>query len=142
MTWPRMLASALGQLRRLSRNAWLYLISNAIQSVSAGALTVLYTLFLSALGFSTSLIGLTIIIGAIGGGLGIVPASVVVRRLGWKATLILSDVIGAVALAIQLIFPSELTVLVTAVGIGASVALLLVVNSPFLAAVTADADRT
>jgi MFS family permease len=137
-----MLDRARAQLRRLSRNARLYLISNAIQSVSAGALAVLYTLFLSALGFSKPFIGLTIGIGAVGGGLGIIPASFVVRRLGWKNTLILSDVIGALALAIQLIYPNKVTVLATAVGVGVSVALILVVNSPFLAAVTAEADRT
>src|SRR5690349_18547244 len=116
-----MLASGLAQLRRLSQNAWLYLISNAIQSVSAGALTVLYALFLNALGFSNSVIGLTIIIGAIGGALGIVPASIIVQRIGWKATLILSDVVGAAALTIQLIYPSVATVVGTAIGVGLSV---------------------
>ena len=126
----------------LGRNAWLYLISNAIQAVSAGALTVLYTLYLAALGYDTSFIGLVLVIGSVGGGLGIIPAGRVVRRAGWRATLIASDIVGGVALLIQFVWPTTPVILVTSLGIGASVALLLVVNTPFLAAHSGEAERT
>jgi MFS family permease len=137
-----MLADYLRQLRQLSINAKLYLISNTIQAVSAGALAVLYTLYLQALGYTTDFIALVIIIGTIGGALGIIPANTVVRRWGWRATLIWSDVIGAIALGAQLVYPTRPVVLVTTLGIGASVALLLVVNVPLLATFSTDADRT
>lgn len=129
-------------LRALERNAWLYLISNAIQAVSAGALAILYTLYLKALGYDTSFIGLVFVIGSIGGGLGIVPAGRVVRWAGWRATLLASDVVGGVALLAQFVWPTTVVILVTSVGVGASVALILVVNTPFLAAHSSDAERT
>jgi MFS family permease len=129
-------------LRLLSRNAWLYLISNTIQAVTAGALLVLYTLYLTALGYDTGFIGLLGVVAGIGAGLVIVLASPLVHRWGWRATLIWSDLVGGVALAAQLIYPQRTVLLVTSLGVGVSVALFIVVNSPFLAANTSEEERT
>lgn len=129
-------------LRMLSRNARLYLISNAIQAVSAGALTVLYTLYLATLGYHTDFIGLVLLLGTIGGALGILPAGPLVDRFGWRAMLLWSDVIGAVSLAAQLVFPQATVILITMLGIGASVAILIVVNGPILADSSRAEERT
>lgn len=129
-------------LQVLSRNARLYLISNAIQAVSAGALTVLYTLYLAALGYHTNFIGLVLLVGTIGGALGILPAGPLVDRFGWRAMLLWSDVIGAISLAVQLIDPQPAIILITMLGIGASVAILLVVNGPILADSSRPTERT
>lgn len=137
-----MLASWLGSYRALQRNARLYLISNVPQAATAGALGVLYTLYLHALGYDTTFIGLVAVVGTIGAGLGILPASRLVERLGWRATLIWSDLIGGVAAAAQLLVPVPAVILVTTLGLGASVALVLVVNSPLLAAFSTPAQRT
>jgi MFS family permease len=137
-----MLAEALRHARALNRNARLYLFSNALQAVSAGALGIIYTLYLKALGYGTDFIGLALVVGTVGGGLGIVPAQWVVRRWGWRRTLIWSDVIGAVSLAVQVLIPTVPVILVTTLGIGASVALVLVVNAPFLAANSDSEERT
>ena len=137
-----MLTELLRHVRALHRNARLYLASNTLQAVSAGALAVLYTLYLASLGYSTGFIGRVIDIGLVGGGLGVVPASYLVDRWGWRATLIWSDVIGACALAVQLIWPVAPVILLTTLGIGASVALLLVVNTPFLTAYSPETERT
>src|SRR5260221_13117603 len=96
-----MLANTLLQLHQLSRNARLYLISNTIQAVSAGALAVIYTLYVTSLGYGTDFIGLAVVIGTVGGGLGIIPANLLVARGGWRTPLIFSAVIGAVAPAVQ-----------------------------------------
>ncbi|HEY7983258.1 MAG TPA: MFS transporter [Ktedonobacterales bacterium] len=137
-----MLADALRHARRLNRNVRLYLLSSALQAVSAGALGIIYTLYLKALGYGTDFIGLALVVGTIGGGLGIVPANWLVRRWGWRTTLIWSDVIGAVSLALQVFIPTVPVILATTLGIGASVALVLVVNAPFLAANSDEAERT
>lgn len=130
------------RFRALRRNARLYLLSNTLQAITAGAVAVLYTLFLKALGYNQNFIGVVLIVGTIGGGLGILPAAPLVRRIGWRAVLLLSDLLGGVAVAIQLFFPTATIILITTVGIGASVALFLVVNSPFLAANSAPEERT
>jgi MFS family permease len=137
-----MLANTLLQFRQLSRNARLYLISNTIQAVSAGALAVIYTLYVTSLGYGTDFIGLALVIGTVGGGLGIIPANLLVARWGWRITLICSDVIGAVALGVQVFVPTPPVILVTTLGIGASVSLLLVVNAPFLAGNSHAEERT
>src|SRR5512146_2216584 len=129
-----MVTSFIEHLRTLSRNAWLYLISNSIQAIAAGALAVIYTLYLSALGYGTSFIGLMLLIATIGGGIGIVPSQPLVNRFGWRTMLIWSDMVGGVAIFLQLIAPVPAVLLITSVGIGASVAIVLVINAPFVSA--------
>src|SRR5258705_3564754 len=136
-----MLANLLARFRGLRRNARLYVISNTIQAASAGALGVLYTLFLSSLGYGADFIGVVIVIGTIGGGLGILPASPLAARLGWRRVLLLSDLVGGVAVAVQFVFPTPPVIIVTTLGVGASVALFLVVNAPFLAANSTPTER-
>lgn len=137
----RQLIRSLARFGHLRRNARLYLISNTLQAFTAGALGVLYTLFLDSLGFGTTFIGITLFVATAGGALGILPASALVRRLGWRAMLLWSDVIGGVAIAAQLLAPTPAIVLITSVGIGASVAIFLVLNAPFLAANSASEER-
>jgi MFS family permease len=137
-----MLARPVRRFFALQRNARLYLISNTLQATSAGAIAVLYTLFLVALGYGTDFAGLVLLLGTIGGGLGILPAARLVRWLGWRGMLLLSDLIGGVAIAVQLLVPTRPVILVTTLGVGASVAIFLVVNTPFLAAHSEPSERT
>ncbi len=130
----RSLRESLSRYRGFSRNAWLYLISNTIQSVSAGAVGVIYTLFLKAAGFGLDFIGVTLFVATAGGAMAILPASALTRRYGWRTMLLWSNFIGGVAVFIQLIAPFPAVALLTSLGIGASVAIFLVLNSPFLAA--------
>src|SRR5512146_1274791 len=93
-----MLSSLIDPFRALSRNAQLYLMSNSIQAVTAGALIVIYTLYLTALGYNAGFIGLLAVVGTFGGALGIVPSQFLVNRFGWRTMLIWSDMIGGVAI--------------------------------------------
>src|SRR5689334_16442481 len=137
-----MLTSFVDGLRALNRNARLYLTSNSIQAVTVGALAVIYTLYLSALGYSAGFIGLTALVATIGGGIGIIPSQPLVNRFGWRTMLIWSDMIGGVGIFLQLILPTPPVLLLTSVAIGASVAIVLVINAPFLAANSTPRDRT
>ena len=139
---PAPLANIGSSFRALRRNARLYLISNTLQAVTAGAFAVLYVLFLTKLGYSTDFIGLVLVIGTIGGGLGIIPASALVERMGFRALLLWSDFVGGVAFALQLFFPTPLIILMTTLAAGASFALFIVVNAPFLAANSSEHERT
>lgn len=125
----------------LRRNAQLYLLSNTLQALSAGAIAVLYTLFLNGLRYGTTFIGLTVFVGTAGGALAIFPASALTRRLGWRAMLLLSDAVGGLSILLQLIAPTPAVTLITSLGVGASVAIFLVLNSPFLAAHSAPSER-
>jgi MFS family permease len=140
-----MLAELIHPIRRfraLRRNARLYLLSNTLQAATAGAAGVLYTLYLTSLGYGTGFIGLVAVVGTIGGGMGIIPAGWLVRRVGWRTGLIWSDLIGGVSVALQLVLPSTPVILLTSLGIGASVAFILVINTPLLAAYSEPSERT
>jgi MFS family permease len=136
------LASAGMKWGTLNRNARLYVISNTLQAATAGAVGVLYSLFLVSLGYSTTFIGAALVVATIGGGLGIIPANPLVRRLGWRSMLIWSDLIGGVAIAAQIIYPTAPVIMITMLGVGASVAIVLVINTPLLAAYSTPAERT
>ena len=131
--WQR-LSDSFARFGHLRRNARLYLISNTLQSFTAGTIGVLYTLFLNGLGYGTTFIGAVVFLGTAGGALGIFPASALIQRLGWRTMLLWSYVIGGVAIFLQLIAPTPTITLITTLGVGASVAVILVLNAPFLAA--------
>jgi MFS family permease len=128
--------------RALGRNARLYLLSNLLQAATTGAVVILYTLYLSALGYHKDFIGLVLLAGTLGGGLGIIPANSLVNRFGYRAMLIWSDLVGGVAIAVQIVVPTAPVILITSVGIGASVAVVLVVNTPLLTTYSTPAERT
>jgi MFS family permease len=135
-------ARALRRYRLLGRNARLYLLSNLLQAATTGAVVTLYTLYLSALGYSKGFIGVALLVGTVGGGLGIIPANPLVNRLGYRAMLIWSDLIGGAAIALQILVPTSPVILVTSLAIGASVAVVFVVNTPLLAAYSTAEERT
>jgi MFS family permease len=130
-------------LRSLSRDARLYLLSNVMQATSVGALAILYTLFLTALGYDAQLIGALAVIGTLGGALGLIPSGALLDRVGWRTTLIFSNMLGGAAILTQLLFPLQPVVLyVTTFLVGISVAMTIVVNAPLLAGASTPAERT
>jgi MFS family permease len=137
-----LIASYLRSYRRLGRNARLYLISNTIQALSAGAVGVLYVLYLSALGYGSGFIGLVLFAGVVGAGMAIPPASSLVARLGWKQMLLWSDWVGGVAIFLQFAVPVAPLIVASTVAAGASFAIILIVNTPLLTAYTPPEERT
>src|SRR5262245_30729897 len=137
-----MLANTLDRFRALGRNARLYLLSNLLQAATAGAVAILYPFFLTELGYGTEFIGLVLVVGTVGGGLGIIPANLLVNRLGYRAMLIWSNVVGGVAIAAQIVVPTAPVILLTSLAIGASIAVILVINTPLLTAYSTPHERT
>lgn len=137
-----MLTRMRDRFRSLGHNARLYLLSNLLQAATTGAIIVVYTLYLDALHYSTDFIGVVFLVGTIGGGLGIIPANPLVRRFGYRAMLIWSDLIGGVAIALQILIPTAPVILLTSVGVGASVAIVFVVTTPLLAEYSTPRERT
>ncbi|MBF6589576.1 MAG: MFS transporter [Ktedonobacterales bacterium] len=137
-----MLTTYIQSYHTLGRSAKLYLISNTIQALSAGAIGVLYTLYLASLGYGENFIGLVLFAGVVGAGLAIVPASPLVARLGWRNMLLWSDWVGGLALFLQLAVPVAPVILGTSVAAGASFAIVLIVNTPLLTAYSPTEGRT
>ena len=129
-------------LRTLSRDAKLYLLSNVMQATSVGALAILYTLFLTALGYNAQLIGTLAVVGTLGGALGLIPSGALLDRVGWRTTLIFSNALGGAAILTQLLVPLQPVLYVTTFLVGISVAMTIVVNAPLLAGASTPAERT
>jgi MFS family permease len=126
----------------LGRNARLYLISNTLQALTAGAVGVLYLLYLSELGYGSDFLGLVLFAGVVGAAIAIPPASPLVHRIGWRAMLLWADWIGGVAIFLQFAVPVGPLIVLTSVAAGASFAVVLIVNTPLLTAYSPPASRT
>jgi MFS family permease len=129
-------------LRALGRDAKLYLLSNVMQATSVGALAILYTLFLTALGYDAQLIGALAVVGTLGGALGLIPSGALLDRVGWRTTLLFSNALGGVAILTQLLVPQRPVLYATTFLVGVSVAMTIVVNAPLLAGASTPAERT
>lgn len=129
------------QYGRFQRNARLYLISMALSYVTVGIITVIYNLYLIALGYNTDFIGLILFIGTLGAALTIIPAGLCVDRFGGKLVLIWSSVLIGFAGAGQMLFRTPVPLLVSAFIAGIGGAFVLVVNAPFLALNSSEEER-
>lgn len=134
----------LEQLRRygrFQRNARLYLVSMALSYVTVGMITVLYNLYLVALGYDTDFIGLILFVGTLGAAVAIFPAGFCVDRYGGKRILLWSSFLIGIAGAGQMLFRTPLPLLVSAFVAGIGGAFVLVVNAPFLTLNSTEEER-
>src|SRR5258707_395601 len=112
----------------------LSVISSTIRGGGARALGALDPLFLPSRGHGPGFLGVVLVIGPMGGGLGIFPASPLAARLGWRRVLLLSGLGGGGAAAVQFVFPTPPVVLLTTPGGRPPFPPFLVGNAPFFAA--------
>ena len=87
--------------RQFSRNANLYVLHVIGMDMIHGSWTVLFNLYLLAIGFDIKFIALRLIIEAIARAITAVPAGLVSDRIGRKASFVLGDGIGAVIGLVQ-----------------------------------------
>lgn len=122
----------LRQFGRFQRNARLYLLSNALSGVTTGMFLVLYTLYLTSLGYHADFVGATLFVGTIGAGVTIFPAGLCIDRWSGKRLLIGSSLlIGLVGIG-AVLFRQQAPLLLCAFLTGVAVAFVLVINAPFL----------
>ena len=129
-------------LRALSRDAKLYLLSNVMQATSVGALAILYTLFLTALGYDAQFIGALAVVGTLGGALGLIPSGALLDRVGWRIDADLLERAGRRGDPDATALPQQPVLYVTTFLVGISVAMTIVVNAPLLAGASTPAERT
>ncbi len=85
-----------GHIREFSRNANLYVLHVIGMDMIHGSFTVLFNLYLLAIGFDVRFIGLRLLIGFVASAVAAVPAGLVADRIGRKASFILGDGAGAI----------------------------------------------
>ncbi len=97
--------------REFSRNANLYVLHVIGMDMIHGSFTVLFNLYLLALGFDIRFIGLRLMIGFIATAVTAMPAGMVSDRIGRKASFILGDGIGAIIALIMINSQTEFILL-------------------------------
>ena len=108
----------LAKTREFSRNANLYVIHVIGMDMIHGSFTVLFNLYLLAVGFDVRFVGLRLMIGFIATAATAVPAGLVSDRIGRKASFILGDGIGAV-IALVMISTRNESLLLAGPAVGA-----------------------
>jgi MFS family permease len=126
---------------RFQRNARLYLLANALTGISGGIILVLYTLYLSALGYGTNLIGLILFVATLGVGLAIFPAGLCVDRFSGKAVLIWSTALIGIAGVGQMLFRNPILLCTSVFLVGVGIAFQFALNAPFLTTNSTPAER-
>ena len=101
----------MAKTREFSRNANLYVLHVIGMDMIHGSFTVLFNLYLLAVGFDIAFIGLRLMIGFIASALTAMPAGLVSDRIGRKASFILGDGVGAVIGLVMISTQSELILL-------------------------------
>ena len=122
-------------LRRFAhfqRDTRLYLLQSALVGIGIGIFSLLYPLYLSALGYKTDLIGLVLFFIPLGTSVAIIPAGLCVDRISHKAILIWSSVVMVIAVMGQILFRDLVPLCICAFGIGIGISFQYVLNAPFL----------
>ncbi len=130
------------KIRALQRNARLFLLSNALITISTSALGVLYSLFLLRLGFNTQFQSNLLVMGVAGAAVGFIPSLLIARVYTIRKLLIWSNIIGGIGAAAQLFIPQEYPLLISTFFIGASAVIYVILTPPLLAESSDEAERT
>jgi MFS family permease len=93
--------------REFSRNANLYVIHVIGMDMIHGSFTVLFNLYLLAIGFDVRFVGLRLMIGFVATAVTAVPAGLVADRIDRRASFILGDGVGAVIALVMISTRSE-----------------------------------
>jgi MFS family permease len=97
----------LDKTREFSRNANLYVVHVIGMHMIHGSFTVLFNLYLLAIGFDVRFVGLRLMIGFVATAVTAVPAGLVSDRIGRKASFLLGDGVGAAIALVMISTRSE-----------------------------------
>lgn len=101
----------IGRIKGFSRNAQLYLVCIALGQISFGAYSVTYNLYLRALGYSVSTIGILVFVETLASGLASLPAGIFSDRFGRKRSLYYAIILSGLAAFGQISFTQTLPLL-------------------------------
>jgi len=121
-----------GRYRGLSRDARIFLASSFLTSAAFGLYFINFNLYLAALGFDPSLIGLVATTTGLTLAAAAVPASMFANRIGRRLTMLVGALLVAAAFAGYVLVSSTEAIFVLAVVYGVGQQFLLVPSSPFL----------
>ncbi len=120
------------RLPRFSRAAWLLLLTSAGGAIGVGVFGVVFNLYITRMGLSSTTLGWILGAGTGGAAVGVLPAGLLADSWGRKRTLILGGLLGGPATALQCLTGSTALLVGTAVVAGLGTAAIAVVGLPML----------
>lgn len=131
----------IAKMRLFSRNARLFMVHVVGMDVIYGTWSVLFNLYLLAVGFDIAFIGLRILVSSIASAVSSIPAGLISDRIGRKLSFVLGDGMGALMSLIAISSANEGVLLVTAAIGGMFGALHGVAEPAFMAENSEDYER-
>lgn len=114
-------------------NVRLYLLAEALASLSAGAFGAVYNLYILSLGYDAQFLGVLLAVAMAGAGVAAVPAGTLVDRWGARAVLLGASLVAAAGTGAQLVTGQAVVLAVGSAAAGAGGAAFYVAAAPFLA---------
>ncbi len=103
------------KVKMFSRNARLYLLHIIGMDMIYGTWSVIFNLYLLAIGFDAAFIGTRLAIAGVTGALASIPAGIISDRIGRKASFILGDGMGALMSLVNIMTLNPTVLLITPV---------------------------
>jgi len=136
------LATYLSRIRAFSKNARLYLVSEAIYGTATGIFQLLFNFYALSLGYNEAVLGNMVAARSMTTLIMAIPCGFLTDRIGRRNSIIISIAGYSTSVAVMLLFPSSLMFLAMNIIQGLAQALSGVSMGPFLMENSNDTERT
>ena len=136
------LAIYLSRIRAFSKNARLYLLSEAIYGTATGIFQLLFNFYALSLGYNEAVLGNMVAARSMTSLIMAIPCGFLTDRIGRRNSIVISITGYSASVALMLLYPSSLMFVAMNIIQGLSQALSGVAMGPFLMENSKDTERT
>jgi MFS family permease len=136
------LATYASRIRAFSRNARLYLLSDAIYGIATGVFQLLFNFYALSLGYNEAVLGNMVATRSMTGLLMALPSGFLTDRIGRRNSIVISIAGYAASVALILVYPSSAMLFAMNIVQGLSQSLSGVAMGPYLMENSQEAERT
>lgn len=141
-TKSSVLATYLSRIRAFSKNARLYLVSEAIYGTATGIFQLLFNFYVLSLGYNEAVLGNMVAARSMTSLIMAIPCGFLTDRIGRRNSIMISIASYSASVAVMLLFPSSLIFLAMNIIQGVAQALSGVAMGPFLMENSKETERT
>lgn len=136
------LATYLSRIRAFSKNARLYLISEAIYGTATGIFQLLFNFYALSLGYNEAVLGNMVAARSMTSLIMAIPCGFLTDRIGRRNSIVISIAGFSASVALMLLYPSSMMFLAMNIVQGLAQSLAGVAMGPFLMENSEDTERT
>lgn len=136
------LATYLSRIRAFSKNARLYLLSEAIYGTATGIFQLLFNFYILSLGYNEAVLGNLVAARSMTSLIMAIPCGFLTDRIGRRNSIVISIAAFSASVALMLLYPSGLMFIAMNIIQGLAQSLAGVAMGPFLMENSTDTERT